>query len=128
VRLSRHDPRTLGDCVTTIKRRIGEGVSRRTIEALVNTVERTWENYFHIGEPFDLAFELGVVLYLVGSFESAIGMFVRSLALSGDDERTHWNMGLCHLGAQRPDDASRCFAEVMRLRPGIVMAGFVCSK
>jgi tetratricopeptide (TPR) repeat protein len=85
---------------------------------VVRTVSRAWENYYHLGEDRDLAFELALLAYDYEGFEAALGLFQASRKLHGDDPRTWWNMGLCHFALGETAEALQCFEEAARLRPG----------
>jgi Putative S-adenosyl-L-methionine-dependent methyltransferase len=117
IRLCHDDPRIVRDCLPALWDLVADAPepARRDLAELVG---RVWENYYHIGEARDLPFELATLLYALGEHAGSLGLFEASLRLYGDDPRTRWNMGLCHAGLGRSEEAARCFAEA-------TAAGFV---
>jgi tetratricopeptide (TPR) repeat protein len=110
LRLSRWDPRIfhLGfqDLVE------GLGAASEAVRAGLRAgLERVWGNYYHIGEKYDLAYDLGVLAYKLRDYAGALGYFERSLELYGMAGQTLYNISLCqhHLGDRVAalDSASR---------------------
>jgi tetratricopeptide (TPR) repeat protein len=116
IRLSRWDPRILLGVVPTLWNQV-EGASAVMREEVRRTVVRVWENYYPLGEKQDVAFELALLVYAYDGWTEALRLFQDSLEWYGDDPRTWWNIGLCHLGLEQPAEALRCFGEVARLDP-----------
>src|SRR5262249_41153436 len=108
LRLSRYDPRILLDCLFSLSPHVGE-VSAGQRRDLLRSIELTWENYYFIGEPRDLPFEIALFLHLLGEPAAALRFFERSLALFEEDPRTHFNMGVCLYALGRKDEAHRHF-------------------
>jgi hypothetical protein len=57
-------------------------------------IQLAWEQYYPIGEPDDLPFGLGVLLYTLERYPEALDFFVISLRDFGEDPRTTLNMAL----------------------------------
>ncbi len=57
-------------------------------------IQLAWEQYYPIGEPDDLPFGLGVLLYTLERYPEALDFFVLSLKHFGEDPRTTLNMAL----------------------------------
>lgn len=127
IRVSRWDPRVLGDCLFALWQRAPDAPSAAKA-ALVKTIQVVWENYYWIGEELDLAFELGLLLDALGAKTEALWMFHESERLHGEDPRARWNAGLCHFGLGRPEEAARCFVEAARLDGGFRPAGSLQIK
>jgi SAM-dependent methyltransferase len=109
IRLCHDDPRVLRDCLSALWEHLGE-LSEPARRDLVELVDAVWANYFHLGEPRDLPFEMAMLLHGLEEHERALALFEASLRLYGDDPRTRWNMGLCHVRLGRAEEAARCFA------------------
>jgi len=52
--------------------------------------------YFSIGEPFDLAYEIGGILYDLGYYRKALLYFAHSNIEFGDTADAIYNQALCH--------------------------------
>lgn len=122
IRASHDDPRVLRDCVPALLRRLAE-ISDRTRHEILRTERRVWDNYYHIGEEEDLAFELGVLLFALGYALEAASLFQRSLQLYGDNPSTLWNVGLCYYRLDMQEQASRFFGEARRRDPDFYPTG-----
>lgn len=61
---------------------------------VVRGIRAAWEQYFPIGEPNDLPFGLGAVLYTLGRHAEALEFFEISLRDFGEDPRTTVNLAL----------------------------------
>jgi tetratricopeptide (TPR) repeat protein len=116
LRLSRDDPKILRDCLPALRGKL-EGASEPMRRDLREAALRAWENYYHIGEEPDLAFACGLLLFELGACAEALSLFERSRRLYGDDAATWWNIGMCHHGLGRVEEATRCIAEASALDP-----------
>jgi hypothetical protein len=116
LRLSCHDPRILRDSLPVLAERAA-GLSPAQRSALREAVERTWENYYHIGEERDLPFAIATLFHRLGEHATALGFFEASLRLYGERPHTLWNMAMCAFAAGRPDDASRHLARAWAIAP-----------
>jgi hypothetical protein len=79
LRLSRDDPRVLGDLLPVLAARVGSLLPETRREVLAAIV-RAWDNHFELGEPRDLALEIGRVLEVMGEAPLAFVFFERSRA------------------------------------------------
>jgi len=52
--------------------------------------------YFHIGEPEDVAYEIGGIYYDLGYYEESLMYFQTSIMHYGHKEDAYYNMGLCY--------------------------------
>lgn len=112
VRLVRDDPRVLGDCLPSIEAQLADAPAALRRE-LGELVEQAWGNYYHLGEPRDLPFALGHLLFRLGEHGAALVRFEDSRRWYGDDPRARWNAGLCHAAIGDRAEAARCFAEAL---------------
>jgi tetratricopeptide (TPR) repeat protein len=127
IRMSHHDPRVAGDCLSALAKGAEEAPEPRKREIAV-TLLRAWENYYSLGEEHDLAFDFGRLLYAVAAYDEAIELFLASTRLHGGDARTAWNLGMCHYRAGRLTEAARWQAEAARQKPGFSPAGAIQTK
>lgn len=86
-------------------------------KALANAVERIWAAHLHLGEAFDLAFELGTVLEATWLHGPAIELFQRSLERYGEHTATFFNLALCHFRLREWRPAHQCIARALDLDP-----------
>ena len=63
---------------------------------LMYTLDEVWRMYFSIGEPFDLAYEIGGILYDLGYYRKALLYFAHSNIEFGDTADAIYNQALCH--------------------------------
>lgn len=117
LRLSRYDCRILRDCLPVLTAQVEE-LSARQRQQLCEAIQRTWSNYYHLGEERDLAFEFALLLHLLGAAEPAMRLYQQSLQLYGEDPRTLWNLALCLFMLGRQEEAGRCMARVWEVAPG----------
>jgi hypothetical protein len=100
LRLSAFDAKVLGLCRAGLLKHLPEAEEEAKQE-FRGALRRIRGNYYHIGEGFDLPFELGFLSIHAGDHEGALAYFEESLALYGPSESTTWNIALCRerLGA-----------------------------
>jgi len=113
LRLSQCDPKVLLECAPILAVR-AQGASEASREDLLQIIERAWQLYYHIDEPLDLPFELGVLLFAIDRPLAAAVFFEHSLRLYGPDASTWWNLGLCHYHAHRIEEATAAFQAAAR--------------
>lgn len=116
LRLSHHDPRVLRDCSPVLADRLGLATAAQK-EEISRAVLRVWDNYFHIGEDHDLAFDIAGLLFAAGAPAAARAMLAESIDLHGDSAGARWNMGLCHLVLGQAEEAVKCFSAAAALAP-----------
>ncbi len=116
LRLGRGDARALQACVPAL-RALAPTAAPRHREDLVRLVDAAWANYFHLGEPNDLAFELGGLLAELGEHDAALRYFERSAALHGEQPLTLCRMFLCLLQAGRTEEALAVARRVLAIAP-----------
>ncbi|MCY1073797.1 tetratricopeptide repeat protein [Archangium lansingense] len=104
IRLTRDVPRVVRDCLPALMTKVEESDASLKKE-VATVVRRAWDNHYPIGEERDLAFELGLLMVWAGLHEEALFYFNASLALSGAEPATLWNVGMCHLALGRFDEA-----------------------
>jgi hypothetical protein len=127
LRLAQWDLDVLLTCLPRDRTRLRDAPASTRAE-LARAAHRAWEGYYHVGEPRDAAFELGLLLITLGDVEASLAFFERSRGLYGDDPRTLWNIGLCHAVAGRADEAATHLAEAARLDPAIDVEAGLQSK
>ena len=85
--------------------------------ALEQAVERIWQHYLHLDEPFDLPYELAVTLLSAHLHRPAIRFFQHSVELYGEHTATFYNMGLAHTRVGQFKLARQCLARSLALDP-----------
>jgi hypothetical protein len=89
---------------------------------------RVWDNYYHIGEQYDLPYDLGVLLYKLGEYSEALGYFKHSLALHGAEAKTLYNVSLCQYLSGDRVAALRSAAQASVLDPAFEPARALAAK
>jgi tetratricopeptide (TPR) repeat protein len=114
VRLSGYDAKIVLACFPTLMDGLPVA-SESTRRELFNTVQRVWEVYFPMSEDDDVASYLGVLLYELGYYAEALNFFLRSKELYGPYAMVFFNMGLCHYGLGRMEQALASVNEALVL-------------
>lgn len=112
-RLSGWDPAVMQELLPALSGQV-ENLSSSQRADLLYAVQQTWDNYFHIGEQPDLAFDLGSLLFQMDQYEQALHFFSESFRLYGADWQTVWNQGLCYCALQNPAEGAECFSRAMK--------------
>ena len=63
---------------------------------LFYSINRIWDTYFPLSEPYDLAFELGGFLFELGFYEESINFLHRSGKIYGQSNDILFNQALCY--------------------------------
>jgi len=121
------DPRVVAECVRPLWPHLIDAGARLRRD-IRDAVLGAWSNYFHVGEPRDMPFDLALVLYGVRAYADARELFEASVRLYGDDAATYWNLGLCHVALGRPREAEASFRRAGALAPDLNPAGLVTVK
>jgi hypothetical protein len=104
IRLSRNDPRFVGQCATALFSRAKEIDAEYKVE-LVHAVQTAWAQSFTIEESDDLAFTLGALLLQMGYPEEALPLCMTSLERYGPDPSTLYNIAICHFDLGRMSES-----------------------
>ena len=94
-RLSSYDSTIFSKLFPKVKH-LSKTITHEERGRLIQTIDRVWDMYFHINEPFDLAYETGGILYDLGHYTKALIKFKQSLVLYGDKADVYYNMALCN--------------------------------
>lgn len=86
---------------------------------LAHAVHRIWDGWFPIGEPFDLALCLGLLLASIGRHGEALGFFAASRELVGATATAHLAAALAHHALGELDLAGDDLAHAMALEPDL---------
>jgi tetratricopeptide (TPR) repeat protein len=63
---------------------------------LAQVMDAVWDMYFHINETFDLAYEIGGILYDLGYYTEALAYFQHSIDRFGEKADIYYNQALCY--------------------------------
>jgi tetratricopeptide (TPR) repeat protein len=81
------------------------------------TVPRVWDTYFPLGEPADLASELGKLLMDLDYFEEALVYFEKSILIYGKTSEVQYEVALCYCLSGSFENAAPIIAELMTIDP-----------
>lgn len=70
---------------------------------LAQTMHNTWNMYFTLREPLDLAFEIGGIFYSLGYYEEALEYFQYSINIYGHTADVYYNRALCYFQLRQDD-------------------------
>jgi tetratricopeptide (TPR) repeat protein len=121
LRLSGWDANIFQGCWQTLVDRAGS-LEHEEKQSLYEAIEQVWDIYYPIGEPQDLAFNIGMLLYGMAYYAEALVYFERSVRLYGDDPGTSLNRGLCCYNLCDPDTALAYVDEALALDPNFETA------
>lgn len=127
IRLCGHDPRVVAECIRPLWRHVVNADARLRLE-IRDAALAAWASYYHVGEAYDLAFNLALLLYETRAFVDAHALFEESVRLHGDDGATRWNLGLCQVALGKPDEAVASFQRARVLAPDLFPAGLAVIK
>jgi tetratricopeptide (TPR) repeat protein len=121
LRLSSWDSRifvaSMGSLVKLVR-----DVPPEVAEEVAGVLRLIWEHHFHIGEPIDVPFALGVVSYHMGRSADAVEYMRHSLRLHGEDVATLFNLGSALLELGRKEEALAAFDRVLEKKPDLAAA------
>lgn len=115
--LSGCDPRLFQQCLPRIEE-LAEGLTPAEQAELTELALRVWDNYYALGEPGELAFRIGTLLYRLEQFEAAIRCYRHTLEHDGEDASVYYNIGLCFYRMVQDDECLHYMAHSLRLEPG----------
>ncbi|KFA88223.1 hypothetical protein Q664_42655 [Archangium violaceum Cb vi76] len=79
-------------------------------------IQQVWEADYPIGgEQDDLAYHLGMLLYVMERPAEALTFFEHSLRQYGEAPGTYYNQGMCHVRLQQDARARECFERALTL-------------
>ncbi len=102
LRLSGYDSTLFKNILPLIKQLIRQiSVNERT--RLAQTMHRIWDGYFTLDEEFDMAFEIGGMMYALGYYQEALDYFAFSIKQFGEKADIYYNKALCHYHLHQDD-------------------------
>lgn len=117
LRLSQWDPEILYELSESLMTS-SENLNPKEQRELVLALNRSWDNYFPIGESRDLPFELARLFFRLEHYDQARQFYQESIRLFGGHKMTYHNMGMCYYRLYQLDAAISCFQEALKLDPG----------
>lgn len=104
IRFSGYDPHVMLHHFTELFEQL-ESTTHVQRDELRAIAHKVYENYYEIGEPYDMAFACASLLSGCGFYEDALPYFQRSRETHGDAPETLYNMAICYACLERYDDA-----------------------
>jgi len=105
-----------------------DGASDIFKEELYWAICRVWDNYYPIGEEWDVAFYIGMLLYQMRYYRRALEYLDYSLEIYGDNATTFHNMALCYYGLQKMGTSMEYVNKAMALEPSFDAAKGLRTK
>ena len=94
IRLSRWDAEVLRRCLPAIRQHI-QTVAPVWFGDIQEVLDRVWAHFLPIGEPFDLALQLGLTCASMGHFAAALDYFAASAAAYGQNSARDAHIARC---------------------------------
>ena len=94
-RLSSYDSTIFIELLPRLKE-LSKDISPNDREKLAQTMVLVWDMYFHLNEPYDLAYELAGIFYDLGHYSKALRHFKYSEGLFGQKADIYYNLALCY--------------------------------
>lgn len=116
LRLSSYDPQLFGRLMSRISNLVPSLAQRERI-SLIQTIARVWERFYPLGESWDLAFDLGMLLYQLGHFEQALVHFGISEKIYGQSVGSLYNSALCYERIGQTEEARILGRRAIELDP-----------
>ncbi len=95
LRLSGYDSTFFKTLLPRLKQ-VAKTISFNERKRIGETLQKVWSTYYSMGEPFDLAYELGGIAYDLGFYPEALDFFEKSEGLHGGKADTFYNKALCY--------------------------------
>ena len=121
LRLSGWDANVFAGCCPTLAKHAASA-SEDLRQEMYWACRHVWDTYYPIGEPHDLAFQIGTLLSDLGFYAAAIEFFERSIALYGLDPATAYDIALCYNDLHRWEEALACVDQALTLDPSLEAA------
>lgn len=116
LKLSGWDFKRFLTCLPVLKDRVSNSSEMEKLE-LFEAITKVWDSYLPIGEPCDLAFELGTVLLEMEFYAEALEFLQRSVDLYQMESGTAYNMAVCCYSLKRFDEALAYVNSALELDP-----------
>jgi tetratricopeptide (TPR) repeat protein len=108
------DPDYLSRCVPALLEALPSAPNRLRAEMLAG-IGQAWDLYYPIGEPDDVPFGVGVLLYALERYPEALEFFERSLHDFGEDPRTTLNLAMTNYRLNRRAESLRWLDRTLEL-------------
>lgn len=112
------DPKLVTDALPHLMAQVGATAPPAGIrDELVHVLAATWDNYFHIGEPFDFGLALGEFAVALAAWPEAIRFLEGSLRWYGPTPAALVQLAECHDRLGQPAVARARLDEALALDP-----------
>jgi tetratricopeptide (TPR) repeat protein len=108
---------TLFENVLPRLKEVSQKITHEERTRINQMLHRTWEMYFTLNESYDLAFEMGGILYDLGYYHDAILFFDYSAAIYGRTEDAYYNKALCYYQLEEDDRLMATVNESLAIFP-----------
>lgn len=102
IRLSAYDATIFKNVLPQIKQ-LTKKITIKERSRLAETIHQTWNMYFTLKEPFDLAYEIGGILYDLGYYQDSLTYFTHSISIFGKKTDVFFNKALCYYQLRQDD-------------------------
>jgi hypothetical protein len=120
LRMSRWDPKILGDCalvlISTV-RTLDAGLR----EAIADAVRLCCANHYRLELDHEWSRAIAALLFALGARAEALGLLEQVRLDNEGDARLHWDIGLCQAALGRTNEAASHFASAIHLDPDVML-------
>ncbi len=102
IRLSAYDSTFFITILPRLKQ-LAKQISFNERKRIEQSLHQIWYMYFYIGESYDLAFEIGGLLYALGFYSKALVYFEHSIEQYGNTADVYYNKALCFYQLRQDD-------------------------
>ncbi len=127
LRLSSYDPQLFGKLLPRISELVPNLTVRERI-SLIQTIARVWQRFYPLGESWDLAFDLGTLLYRMRHFDQALNYFRISEKIYGESVGSLYNSALCYERLGQTTEARDLGRKALLLEPEHELAGDLMER
>lgn len=127
LKLSGWDPITFLECFPILLNLI-DTITELDRQKIYQATQLVWYNYFPIGEPHDLAFSLGVLLFGLKYYTEALEFYKLSIQFCGSDVSTLVNMSHCYFNLRQLEAALLYINQALELEPTLELAKRMRTK
>ncbi|WP_375773381.1 SAM-dependent methyltransferase [Archangium gephyra] len=107
---------------------LAESASEPLRQEVCWAIQQVWETDYRLGGEDDLAFHLGMLLYVMDRPAEALTFFEHSLRLGGEEPGTYFNQGMCHVRLRQDARALECFEQALALDANLSEAQEMLSQ
>lgn len=117
LRLSYYDSAMFMNVLPRLKQ-VYQRISFNDRTRIAQTLHQTWDMYFSLKEPEDMAFEIAGIFYALGYYQEALDYFKYSINNYGETADVFYNRALCYYQLRQDEHFLETIKEGKKSFPG----------